>query len=115
MNNWRKHEEDRGELAKTWNVDPFSTGIVFTGWKERAGEPFLWKWRDTYEPLIVYLPKTWLLSEGWKRSKCGSCSSGGRFRDAFDATLYCRSCDERSARRLRRAARTSSISSQHAL
>jgi REP element-mobilizing transposase RayT len=67
LNNWRKHGEDRTEVAQTWNVDPFSTGIVFTGWKEREGELFLWKWRDTYEPLVVYLPKSWLLSEGWRR------------------------------------------------
>jgi hypothetical protein len=23
-------------------------------------------YRDTYEPMIVYLPKTWLLREGWR-------------------------------------------------
>jgi hypothetical protein len=39
---------------------------VFPGWKEREHEPFLWKWRDTYEPLVVYL-KCWLLTEGWRR------------------------------------------------
>lgn len=26
LNNWRKHREDRVEHARTWNVDPFSTG-----------------------------------------------------------------------------------------
>jgi len=24
-------------------------------------------YRETYQPMIVYLPKTWLLREGWRR------------------------------------------------
>jgi REP element-mobilizing transposase RayT len=64
LNNWRKHREDRAPVAQGWNVDPFSTGVVFTGWKEREGK-FLWKWRESYERLVVYLPQTWLLREGW--------------------------------------------------
>ena len=31
------------------------------------GEPFAWKLRETYEPMPVWWPKTWLLSEGWRR------------------------------------------------
>ena len=65
LNNWRKHGEDRTELARDWKVDPFSTGLLFMGWKEREDAMVLWKWRDTYDPLAVYLPKTWLLREGW--------------------------------------------------
>ena len=67
LNNWRKHREDRGVLERTWNVDPFSTGVLFDGWKEREGAYVLWRWRDTYDPLVVYFPKTWLLREGWRR------------------------------------------------
>ena len=67
LNNWRKHEEDRAPHANSWNVDPFSTGVLFWGWKEHAHEPLLWKWRDTYDPLVVYRPRTWLLREGWMR------------------------------------------------
>src|SRR5690606_1023549 len=67
LNNWRKHREDRGDFERMWNVDPFSTGVWFDGWKEREGEHFLWRWRDTYDPLVVYLPKTWLLREGWRK------------------------------------------------
>jgi hypothetical protein len=52
-------------MAESWKVDPFSTGVLFTGWKEREDAQLLWKWRDTYDPLAVYLPKTWLLREGW--------------------------------------------------
>jgi hypothetical protein len=66
LNNWRKHREDGSELAKTWNVDPYSTGVLFDGWKEREEAVVLWRWRDTYDPLVVYLPKTWLLREGWR-------------------------------------------------
>jgi REP element-mobilizing transposase RayT len=66
LNNWRKHREDQGELEKTWNVDPYSTGVLFDGWKEREDAVALWRWRDTYDPLVVYLPKTWLLYEGWR-------------------------------------------------
>jgi REP element-mobilizing transposase RayT len=68
LNNWRKHREDRPAHAKAWRVDPFSTGVQFPGWKEREHEIFMWKWRATYAPLVVYLPKTWLLQEGWSLS-----------------------------------------------
>ncbi|HTL33704.1 MAG TPA: transposase [Kofleriaceae bacterium] len=65
LNNWRKHREDRDGDAATWNVDPYSSGVLFLGWKEREDAEVLWKWRDTYDPMVVYLPKTWLLSQGW--------------------------------------------------
>ena len=67
MNNWRKHREDRLVVARDWNVDPYSTGVLFGGWREREDAVWLWKWRDTYDPLVVYLPETWLLGEGWKK------------------------------------------------
>jgi REP element-mobilizing transposase RayT len=66
LNNWRKHREDRGELARAWNVDPFSTGALFGGWKALEGQPLRWSLRETYQPLVVYFPKTWLLYEGWR-------------------------------------------------
>jgi REP element-mobilizing transposase RayT len=68
LNNWRKHREDRARFARAWCVDPYSTGVQFPGWKEREHEDFMWKWRATYQPMVVYLPKTWLLQEGWKLS-----------------------------------------------
>jgi len=70
LNNWRKHREDQAGAARSWNVDPFSTGALFDGWKEREAEHFLWKWPKTYDPLVVYLPKTWLLREGWRKHGC---------------------------------------------
>lgn len=42
-------------------------GALFNGWKQLEGHDLMWKWRETYEPMIVWLPRTWLLSEGWRR------------------------------------------------
>ncbi len=67
LNNWRKHREDRADVARSWNVDPFSTGISFDGWKQREDADVWWKPREGYEPLVVYLPKTWLLRVGWRK------------------------------------------------
>ena len=67
LNNWRKHREDRRGAARGWTIDPFATGWCFDGWRERADEPFVWKLRATYEPIPVWRPKTWLLTEGWRR------------------------------------------------
>jgi hypothetical protein len=67
MNNWRKHREDHRPFARDWNVDPFSTGVLFTEWREHADQPLMWRWRETYDPLVVFRPRTWLLREGWRR------------------------------------------------
>jgi hypothetical protein len=66
LNNWRKHGEDRNGIARTWLVDPFSSGISFPDWKELEEKHFMWPIRETYEPLVVRRPKSWLLREGWK-------------------------------------------------
>jgi putative transposase len=61
LNNWRHHAADRG---RSWLVDPFSSGISFAGWAELAGATILWKpTTPTYEPLWVWLPRTWLLQQ----------------------------------------------------
>jgi hypothetical protein len=73
LNNWRHHSEDRGALSATWLVDPFSTGILFPDWNERQDEPWMWPMRETYDPLIVRRPTTWLLAEGWKKAGPISC------------------------------------------
>jgi REP element-mobilizing transposase RayT len=67
LNNWRKHREDRTRAARSWKVDPFSTGVLFEGWKGREEPKPLWKWPDKYEPLVVYLPQSWLLRTGWMK------------------------------------------------
>jgi REP element-mobilizing transposase RayT len=67
INNWRKHGEDRDGEARTWLVDPFSSGISFPDWQELEGRHFMWPIRETYEPLIVRRPRSWLLREAWKQ------------------------------------------------
>jgi REP element-mobilizing transposase RayT len=66
LNNWRKHKEDRGARERTWKVDPFSTGALFGGWRELADSDVMWPLRETYRPLVAYLPKTWMLRVGWQ-------------------------------------------------
>lgn len=70
LNNWRKHRED---AARTWLVDPFSTGWSFMGWKQLERALVLWRVPETYEPMFVWLPKTWLLYEGWRRHGLVDC------------------------------------------
>jgi hypothetical protein len=59
-----------------WRIDWFSSAAMFTGWVEYgeyADEPFLWRGPATYDPLLVYQPRTWLLREGWKKAGPISC------------------------------------------
>ena len=73
MNNFRKHGEDRRAPMSAWTVDWFSSAAMFPGWAEYGDEPFLWRGPATYDPLVVYQPKTWLLREGWKKAGSISC------------------------------------------
>jgi REP element-mobilizing transposase RayT len=73
MNNWRKHEEDRKAPMSAWTIDWFSTAAMFPGWAEYGDEPFFWRSPPTYDPMIVYQPRTWLLREGWKKAGPISC------------------------------------------
>jgi len=70
LQNWKRHEEDRVEPMRSWTIDWFSSAVHFPGWAEYGDEPFLWRGVETYDPLVVYQPRTWLLREGWK--KCGA-------------------------------------------
>ncbi|MGE0872914.1 MAG: hypothetical protein AB7P03_30445 [Kofleriaceae bacterium] len=67
MNNWREHKEDQLRATQTWALDLFSTGIHVPHWKERVHQRFVWPSGDPYDPLVVFPPRTWILSEGWKR------------------------------------------------
>lgn len=67
INNWRKHDEDRAEVARSWRIDPYSSGVMFPDWRERIDQPFLWRGPATYDPLFVRQPQSWLLREGWKK------------------------------------------------
>ena len=50
-----------------WNVDFFSSAMMFPGWAEYGEEAFLWRAPPTYDPLWVWRPGTWLLAEGWRK------------------------------------------------
>ena len=68
LNNWRKHREDLRPFARTWTLDPYSTAVTFGGWKGRG--PILWL--DALPPpnyvgLVAWLPRTWLLTTGWRK------------------------------------------------
>jgi REP element-mobilizing transposase RayT len=65
--NWRKHEEDR-KPNMAGAIDWYSTGVLFPGWKEYGDAPWMWKPPKQYDPLVVYVPRTWLLREGWKKA-----------------------------------------------
>ena len=66
LGNWRKHREDRCGLARSWLVDPFSSAVLFAGWKELEGKA-AWTIRPDYEPLVVTAPRSWLQRIGWLR------------------------------------------------
>jgi REP element-mobilizing transposase RayT len=67
LNNWRHHGEDRTKLRKPWRVDPYSSALAFDGWKEREERGVLYKVPGGYDGLLVWRPKTWLLSKGWRK------------------------------------------------
>jgi REP element-mobilizing transposase RayT len=67
VNNWRKHQEDRVEPMSSWTIDWFSSAVTFPAWAEYGEQPAPWRGPETYEPLVVHPPTTWLLREGYKR------------------------------------------------
>jgi REP element-mobilizing transposase RayT len=68
LGNWRKHREDQHGLPATWLIDPYSSACSFPGWKELRQGGVTWTLPPTYEPLVVSSPRSWLLTEGWKRA-----------------------------------------------
>lgn len=62
LNNWRHHQLDR---KIGWQVDPYSSGHAFGGWKELPGKRLVVP--AEYMPLVVSAPRTWLLRVGWKQ------------------------------------------------
>ena len=63
LNNWRHHDEDRG---RAWQLDPFSSAVMFEGWKEREARGGCYRRPPSYVSPLVWEPKTWLLSKGWQ-------------------------------------------------
>jgi hypothetical protein len=57
-----------------WQLDWFSSAAMFPGWREyREDEWCLWRGPASYEPLLVFKARTWLLAEGWKKAGTISC------------------------------------------
>ena len=67
LNNWRHHREDRQRLRRPWKIDPYSTALAFDGWKERDDAGTRFRVPIGYEGPMMWLPKSWLLSRGWRR------------------------------------------------
>ena len=73
INNWRKHGEDRGEVTRRWNVDWYSSGPMFAGWKELSSDGFAQRRPPELPPMVLGAPRTWLLCKGWKKHGAISC------------------------------------------
>ena len=73
VNNWRKHAEDRNDVTRRWDVDWYSSGPMFAGWKESGRKGFAAGRPPGMEPLVVGEPRTWLLRKGWKMHGAISC------------------------------------------
>jgi putative transposase len=65
LNNWRRHGESQKRISGKWRIDPFSSAPTFDGWRDIDVREV--SWPETYVPLPVWEPRTWLLSEGWRR------------------------------------------------
>ena len=75
LNNWRKHERDRTSVSRRWRVDPFSSGVQFTGWQDLVDLGLSrWQIPEGYVPLTVLEPRTWLLRVGWRRHGLVRCA-----------------------------------------
>jgi putative transposase len=73
INNWRKHHEDRGEVTRRWDIDWYSSGAMFPGWKEAGSKGFALGRPPELAPMVVAAPRTWLLREGWNKHGAISC------------------------------------------
>jgi hypothetical protein len=68
LNNWRRHLDDAGAYTLfEGRLDPYASGLAFTGWRESVPEEHRSLPRD-YEPPEVSAPRTWLLNLGWTRA-----------------------------------------------
>ena len=67
LNNWRHHQADLERFNRPWKVDPYSSSLSFDGWKQREAAGVYYKAPSSYAPPFVWLPRTWLLRDGWRR------------------------------------------------
>ena len=62
LNNWRKHKQD-GRGLFDGRIDPYSSGVLFAGWKERTLPVAV---PDGYQAPRVSAAQTWYLTVGYK-------------------------------------------------
>ena len=62
LNNWRKHKQD-GRGLYEGKIDPFSSGVLFEGWKERTQPVSIPR---GLEAPRVSAAQTWFLTKGYK-------------------------------------------------
>ena len=68
MNNWRKHGCDKREPGFVGGrLDPYSSAVLFPGWKERTRKCF--HFAPGFPFPITSRPQTWLLLAGWKLAR----------------------------------------------
>ncbi len=64
LNNWRRHREDvRSTKALAAKLDPYASGLAFTGWAQRTR----FRMPVDYTPLPVSPPVTSLLQFDWQQ------------------------------------------------
>jgi REP element-mobilizing transposase RayT len=63
LNNWRKHRQDGGYSLFDGRIDPYSSGILFAGWKERTLPVSI---PEGYEAPRVSEARSWYLMTGYK-------------------------------------------------
>jgi len=64
LNNWRRHREDVAtETTRAAKLDPYASGVAFSGWAQRAR----FRTPADYTPLPVSAPATSLLGFDWQR------------------------------------------------
>lgn len=71
--NWKRHNEHRSDVARTWKIDWYSSSISFTDWAEYSDPDFPRIGPPNHIPLCVRPPQTWLLRTGWKLDGTISC------------------------------------------
>jgi putative transposase len=91
LNNWRKHNEDRGEVTRRWDLDWYASGTMFPGWKEHGGKGFAKRAPPELPAMVLGAPRTWLLRVGWTKHGEISCREvpsarlSARHREAADS------------------------------
>ncbi len=66
LNNWRRHNEDERSIESRFApLDPYSTAMMFDGWKEQGRVEL----PDYLIASPVRPPSSWLLRDGWRKAK----------------------------------------------